>query len=91
MTYGFICPNCRRKEDITMPITQYTLEGHFCPECNTEMQRDVSTMGCMSIDKTGDFLPACKLEKSEIGGLAKCTTKINVEKEDTTPEDAKED
>lgn len=55
MTYGFICHNCGRKEDITMPITQYTSEGHFCPECNTEMQRDVSTMGCMSIDKTGDF------------------------------------
>lgn len=55
MTYGFICPNCGRKENITMPITQYTSEGHLCPECNTEMQRDISTMGCMSIDKTGDF------------------------------------
>lgn len=55
MTYGFICPNCGRKENVTMPITQYTSEGHLCPECNTEMQRDVSTMGCMSIDKTGDF------------------------------------
>lgn len=55
-THGyFICPNCGRKENITMPITQYTSEGHLCPECNTEMQRDVSTMGCMSIDKTGDF------------------------------------
>ena len=55
MTYGFICHNCGRKENITMPITQYTSEGHFCPECNTEMKRDVSTIGCMSIDKTGDF------------------------------------
>lgn len=44
------------KRDIPIAgIGQYTSESHFCPECNTEMQRDVSTMGCMSIDKTGDF------------------------------------
>lgn len=27
MTYEFICPNCGRKENITMPITQYTSDG----------------------------------------------------------------
>lgn len=89
MTYGFICPNCGRKENITMPITQYTSEGHLCPECNTEMQRDVSTMGCMSIDKTGDFYRRVN-QKSEIGGLVKCTTKANGEREDITLEDVKE-
>lgn len=55
MRYGFECPNCEHKEELEMRITEYTSEGHMCPECNTEMKRDVSTMGCMSIDKTGGF------------------------------------
>lgn len=55
MTYGFICPECGHKEKIEMSITKYTSEGHICPKCNSEMKRDISTMGCMSIDKTGDF------------------------------------
>ena len=36
-------------------MTQYTSEKYICSECNTEMNRDVSTMRCRSIDKTGDF------------------------------------
>ena len=55
MTYGFICPNCGRKENITMPITQYTSEGHLCPECNTEMQRDVSTL-CVNSMKIAEVV-----------------------------------
>lgn len=55
MMYGFECPKCGHKEDINMRITEYTAEGHMCPKCNTEMGRDISTMSCMSIDKTGDF------------------------------------
>lgn len=56
MYYPFICPKCEHKEEISMKITEYVAEGHNCPECNTEMQREISSMaGAMSIDNTGDF------------------------------------
>lgn len=56
MNYPFECPNCGKKEIISMPITQYVNTGHYCPNCNTEMVREVSSLVCgLSIDKTGDF------------------------------------
>lgn len=56
MFYPFECPKCGYKETIEMPITQYRRDGHFCKECNTEMEREVSSLVCgSSIDKTGDF------------------------------------
>ena len=29
--------------------------GHMCPECGEEMKREIDSMVCRSIDKTGDF------------------------------------
>ena len=56
MNYDFECPNCKRKEVISMPITSYTSEGHYCPCCSTEMQREINSLVCLgSVDKTGDF------------------------------------
>ena len=56
MNYDFECPSCKHKEVISMPIKDYTSSGHYCPSCNTEMQREVSSLICLgSVDKTGDF------------------------------------
>ena len=30
-------------------------EVYFCPECGEEMKREIDSMVCRSIDKTGDF------------------------------------
>lgn len=43
------------KETITMSMKEYTGEGHMCPECGEEMKREIDSMVCRSIDKTGDF------------------------------------
>lgn len=60
MFYPFVCPECGRKETITMRITEYKAEGHKCPFCETEMKRDPKSLACgMSIDKTGDFYRRC--------------------------------
>lgn len=40
---------------ITMSMKEYTGEGHMCPECGEEMKREIDSMVCRSIDKTGDF------------------------------------
>lgn len=55
MNYPFICPKCGTKKIISMPITLYRSDGHYC-ECGTEMERTVESLVCsMAIDKTGDF------------------------------------
>ena len=55
MKYPFEC-ECGHKEIIEMPITQYRGEGHYCPVCQKEMTREISSMICgASIDHTGDF------------------------------------
>ena len=38
-----------------MSMKEYVGEGHMCPECGEEMQREIDSMVCRSIDKTGDF------------------------------------
>ena len=55
MNYPFYCPKCGHKETITMSMKEYTGEGHMCPECGEEMKREIDSMVCRSIDKTGDF------------------------------------
>ena len=55
MKYPFQCPKCGHKETITMSMIEYTGEGHMCPDCGEEMKREIDSMVCRSIDKTGDF------------------------------------
>lgn len=56
MHYDFECPNCGLKVDIEMKISEYHSDNHFCPECNTELQRDPSSLVCSaSIDRTNSF------------------------------------
>lgn len=56
MNYPFECPNCGHSEKIEMRMSEYVASGHYCPECNTEMQREVKSLVCgASIDKSGDF------------------------------------
>lgn len=52
MRYKFKCPKCNKEHEINMPISQYTSEGHFCEECQTELVRDVS-------DYAGDAVWKC--------------------------------
>ena len=60
MNYPFECPKCNEKETISMPITQYTSEGHMCKSCGTEMVREVKSLVCgLSIDKTSSFFRKC--------------------------------
>ena len=53
--YPFYCPKCGHKEIITMSMKEYVGEGHMCPECGEEMKREIESMVCRSIDKTGGF------------------------------------
>lgn len=56
MDYPFVCPSCSHKETISMRMSEYSSEGHMCSQCNTEMQRDISSYRSVtSIDKTGTF------------------------------------
>ena len=55
MNYPFECTKCNHAETISIPISQYTSEGHICPVCGEEMVREVSSLVCKSIDKTGSF------------------------------------
>lgn len=56
MYYPFICKKCGHSEEISMPMSQYTASGHYCPNCSEEMVREVKSLVCScSLDKTGDF------------------------------------
>ena len=56
MDYPFECPNCGHKEKISMRMGHVVNTGHMCPECNTEMKREISSLVCgLVIDKTGGF------------------------------------
>lgn len=56
MNYPFTCPKCGFKKQISMKMSEYTSSGHYCPICNEEMQRDISSMKCaMFKDNTGTF------------------------------------
>lgn len=60
MDYPFECPNCGHKEIIPMKMSEYRREGHYCKICNTEMEREVSSLICgLSIDKTNSFYRKC--------------------------------
>ena len=40
MIYRFFCPCCGQKTEISMNVSEYTAEGHPCPDCGTELKRD---------------------------------------------------
>lgn len=43
-------------KDVEMKISECTPNNHYCPECNTEMKRDISSMTCSAfVGKTGGF------------------------------------
>ena len=39
MIYRFICPQCGKREEISMPASEYRADGHLC-ECGGELRRD---------------------------------------------------
>ena len=39
MIYRFICPQCGKREEISMPASEYRPDGHICP-CGSELRRD---------------------------------------------------
>lgn len=56
MNYPFECSKCGHAEIISMPIKEYTSEGHYCPICGEEMTREIKSMVCQcSIDTTNSF------------------------------------
>lgn len=60
MYYPFECPECGTKQDIEMKITEYHSDNHLCPNCKTEMKREVSSLVCgLSVDKTNSFYRRC--------------------------------
>lgn len=56
MYYPFTCPKCGHSEELVMKMSEYTDKGHFCPDCQTEMKRDIKSMAsATSIDLTNSF------------------------------------
>lgn len=41
MNYKFICPKCGKQVVVSMPITEYKPDGHYC-ECGEELKRDIN-------------------------------------------------
>lgn len=39
MKYKFLCPECGRRAEVQMPISEYRPDGHLC-SCGAEMIRD---------------------------------------------------
>jgi len=39
MIYRFLCPKCGAVKEISIRISEYRADGHFC-ECGAEMIRD---------------------------------------------------
>lgn len=59
MTYPFVCPECGKKKEIQMLMSQYTSKGHFC-ECGAEMIRDPSSFSCNFVVKCDGFFGKSK-------------------------------
>lgn len=56
MNYPFVCPKCNNTETISMKMSEYHADNHFCPICGEEMVREVNSLVCgCSIDKCGGF------------------------------------
>lgn len=55
MNYPFICPHCNNTETISMKMSEYHADNHFCHICGEEMVREVSSLVCSSIDHTNSF------------------------------------
>lgn len=56
MKYIFTCQECGHSEEIEMRMSEYTAEGHMCPDCGKEMQRDFSGLSkTRFVDTTGGF------------------------------------
>lgn len=55
MNYPFEC-KCGHSEIISMPISEYHSDNHFCPVCGEEMYREVKSLVCQgSVDLTNSF------------------------------------
>ena len=54
MNYPFEC-EFGHKEIISMPIKEYHADNHFCSICGEEMDREVGSLVCSSIDHTNSF------------------------------------
>ena len=54
MTYKFICPECGKKYDIEMRISEYRKDGHIC-ECGKELVRDPAGFSCNFVVKCDGF------------------------------------
>ena len=56
MNYPFHCIKCGLKTNISIPITEYHSDKHYCHVCNTELVREVSSLVCgVAIDHTNSF------------------------------------
>lgn len=54
MVYDFICKNCGKQHQISMPMADYTAKGHYC-ECGYELIRDPKSLNCNFIVKCDGF------------------------------------
>lgn len=55
MIYKFKCtnPECQKEYDVEMKLSEYTSEGHTCPDCGEPLKRCVSDFGVNSQWKCG--------------------------------------
>ena len=53
MQYKFVCPKCGEKYTLSIPISEYTSEGHYCEKDNTELERDVTDFAGGAVWKCG--------------------------------------
>lgn len=61
MYYKFICPKCSKKVEISMPISEYTSNGHYC-ECGEELIRDIDDFCTTSKRNIEGFFGVSKKE-----------------------------
>ena len=54
MTYKFVCHECGKRVELSIPINEYKSTGHYC-ECGAELKRDIN-----------DF---CTVSKRDVDGF----------------------
>ena len=59
MNYKFICPKCGKRIEISMPISEYTPDGHMC-DCGAELKRDVNDFCTVSQRNVDGFFGVSK-------------------------------
>lgn len=50
-----MCTKCNKDVEINMPISEYTSEGHKCPDCGNELIRKPSDFCFAFSNKSGGF------------------------------------